>query len=85
LPNLTGSSMPAGGFLGKDQLSIHGYLEKTSGRLHQAHLCIREHLFQLSRQTGGSGLVVSDNAVLNRHIHIIDASRKKMEANRRES
>jgi hypothetical protein len=77
--------MPAGGFLGKDQLSIHGYLEQTSGRLHQAHLCIREHLFQLSRQTGGSGLVVSNNAVLNRHIHGAGVPGERMVANRRES
>jgi hypothetical protein len=64
--------MPAGCLLGKHQLAIDSHLEQTSGRLHQADLRVGKHLSQLSRQTGGSRLVVSDNAVLNRHIHEAD-------------
>jgi hypothetical protein len=77
--------MPADCLLGKHQLTINGYFEQTSGRRHQADLRVGEHLFQLSRQTGGSGLVVSDNAVLNRHIHDADTRARQMDTNRRES
>jgi hypothetical protein len=78
--------MPADRLLGKHQLSIHGHLEQTSGRLHQTHLCVGKHLLQLSRQTGGSGLVVSNNAILNRHEHDANMpSRMRETANRRES
>jgi hypothetical protein len=53
----------------KDQVSVHGDLEDTAGGGHQADLGVRELLFQLSRQTGGSGLVVSDDAILDDHAH----------------
>jgi hypothetical protein len=58
-----------GSFFGKDQLAIGGNLEYTAGRLDQTDFRAGEYLLQLSRQTGGSGLVVSDDAVLNGHIH----------------
>jgi hypothetical protein len=32
--------------------------------------CIRPPILELSRQTGGSGLVVSNNAVFDRDFHI---------------
>lgn len=72
--------MPPGSLLGEDQLSIHRHLEQAPGRLHQAHLCLWKHLFQLSRQTGGPGLVVSDYAILDRDKHDAGAPGKKMEA-----
>jgi hypothetical protein len=64
--------MTADGFFGKDQLSVDRNFEYPAGGLNQAHFGTRKDLLQLSRQTGSSGLVVSNNAVLNGHIHCND-------------
>jgi hypothetical protein len=69
LHNLTRCRVSASGFLGEDQLTVYGDLEQAAGGLDETDLRIREGLLQLSRQTGSPGFVVSDNAVLNRHMH----------------
>jgi hypothetical protein len=61
--------MPPKGLLGKDQVAVHGNLEDAAGGRDQPDLGVRYVLFQLSRQTGGSRLVVSDDAVLDDHAH----------------
>ena len=65
--------MSPSGFLGEDQLTVYGYLEQAAGGRDQTDLRIRKDLLQLSRQTGSPGFIVSDNAVLDRHMHGADA------------
>lgn len=62
--------MPAARLLGKDQLAVHRDLEQAAGGLDQLNFRLRVRLLQLSRQTGGSGLVVSNNAVLDCYMHV---------------
>lgn len=50
--------------------AVNRHLEYPTGRLDQADLSVRIGLLQLGRQTGGSGLIVSDNAILNRNLHL---------------
>jgi hypothetical protein len=69
LEDLARLGVAAARFLGEHQLSVHGNFEQTTRGLHQPDLGFGECLLQLSRQTGGSGLIVSDNAVLNRYKH----------------
>src|SRR5512147_1216747 len=57
------------GLFGEDQVSVHRDLEDAAGRGHQAHLGVGQFLLQLSRQTGGSRLVISDDAVLDDDPH----------------
>jgi hypothetical protein len=57
--------------LGKDEIAVHRNLEHPAGRRHQADLRLREQLLQLSRQTGGSRLVISDNAILDHDAHAL--------------
>ena len=54
------------GLLREHQLAVHRHLEDAAGGGHQPDLGVGKRLLQLSRQTGGSGLVVSDDAVLDR-------------------
>jgi len=56
-------------FFRKDQTPVHGDFEDPTGRRHQPDIGIRNLFFQLSRQTGGSRLVVSDDAVFDDHAH----------------
>jgi hypothetical protein len=55
--------------LGEDETAVHRHIEDPTGRLHESNLCAGERLRELSRQTGGSGLIVSDDAVLDRDQH----------------
>ena len=61
--------MPTAGPLGEDQSAVHRYLEYTTGGLDQAHLRLGEGLPQLGRQTGGPGLIVSNDAVFEGDLH----------------
>ena len=61
--------MPPERPLGEDQRVTHRHFEDTTGRRDQLDVGIGKRLLQLSRQTGGSGLVVSDNAELDTHMH----------------
>ena len=58
-----------GSLLGKDQLSVHCDFEESPRGLHQAHVGLGKSLLQLSRQTGSSGLIVSNDTVLNGDLH----------------
>jgi hypothetical protein len=61
--------MPPAGLLGEDDLPVHLDLEDPTRRWDEAHFRVREGLLQLGRQTGGQRLVVSDDAILDRHPH----------------
>jgi hypothetical protein len=61
--------MPPAGLLGEDELPLCLDLEHPARRRDEAHVSIGESLLQLGRQTGGSRLVVSDDAILDRHPH----------------
>jgi hypothetical protein len=61
--------MPPERPLGEDQRVIHRHLEDSTGGRDQLNVGSGIRLLQLSRQTGGSGLVVSDDAELDTHMH----------------
>jgi hypothetical protein len=69
LQNLRRLRVPAERLLGKDQVPVHGDLEDAPGGRDQPDLGVGDVLFQLSRQTGGSRLIVSDDAVLDDDPH----------------
>jgi hypothetical protein len=72
-------------FLGEHEHAVDGHLEESARRLEQPDCGIRKGLLELSCQTGGSWLVVSDNAVLDRHVHDRRQVFACSEGNRRES
>src|SRR6266853_5598408 len=51
------------------QIAVDGHFEDAARRGHQPDFGIGNFMLQLSRQTGGSRLVVSDDAVLDDHAH----------------
>jgi hypothetical protein len=51
------------------EIPVHGYLEQATRRFDQTHLGIGISFLQLGRQTGGAGFIVSDNAILDGHLH----------------
>ncbi len=55
--------------LGEEQPAVHDHLEHAARRLEQLHLGVRERATELGRQTGGPGLVVSNDAVFDRNAH----------------
>ena len=61
--------MAPGRALGIDQLALKGHLKDTPGALDQRDLKPGNGLRELGRQTGGPGLVVSDDAELDRELH----------------
>jgi len=68
--------------LRKDEIAVHRYLEHPAGRRHQADLRFREQLLQLSRQTGGSRLVISDDTILDydAHAHLLTGGQGSRES-----
>jgi hypothetical protein len=70
LQDLRRLRVPAERLLGKDQVAVHCDLEDAAGGRDQPDLGVGYVLLQLSRQTGGSRLVVSDDAVLDDHAHV---------------
>lgn len=49
--------------------SVAQNLESSAARRHEIDCRVRVFLRELSRQTGGSGIVVSDRAVLDLDLH----------------
>jgi hypothetical protein len=70
LQHLTGVRMPPQRLLGEDAAAIHIDLEHASRRLDELHFGVRVLLTDLSRQTGSSRFVVSNNAVLDHYPHM---------------
>jgi hypothetical protein len=71
--DLSGLGMPAKRPLGEHQAAIDRHFEHPAGRGDQAHVGIGPRLLELGRQTGGSRLVVSDNAVFDDGAHTLPA------------
>lgn len=63
--------MAAGAQLREHQRPVHRHLEGPARRVDQMHVGAREGLPQLGRQTGGPGMVVSDDAVLDTDPHAV--------------
>lgn len=55
--------------LGEHRVAVHGHLEDSPRGLDQLGLDTGKLFLQLSRQTGGSGLVVSNDAVFDADVH----------------
>jgi hypothetical protein len=69
LQDLTRLGVPAERFLGEDLMPVDLDLEPAARGLDQLDVGLRIVLANLSRQTGGSRLVVSNDAVFNRDAH----------------
>jgi hypothetical protein len=65
----------AEGLFGEDAAPVDLDLEHAAGRLDQLHVGVRVCLTNFRRQTGGPRLVVSDDAVFDRHTHGVNDSR----------
>jgi len=57
------------GTFGKHQRSIDSHLEHAAGGLDQLDVGLGPRPRELGRQTGGPGLIVSDQAVFDRDAH----------------
>jgi hypothetical protein len=77
--------MPPQRLLRKHELPVDGDFEQSSRRLDQFDVNARVGLLQLSRQTDGSRAVVSDNTILNSHMHWGEHLIRKATRDRRES
>jgi len=56
-------------FLGKHQLAVNGHVERAAGGLEQLDLDAGNLPAKLRRQTGGAGLVISNDAILDVDVH----------------
>jgi len=56
-------------FLGKHQLAVNRHVEDAAGGLDQLDLDAGNLPAKLRRQTGGAGLVVSNDAVCDADLH----------------
>ena len=63
------SGVASSGLFGEHECTVDSHLEESARRLEQPNLRLRIDLLKLGRQTGSSGLVVSDNTVLDRYMH----------------
>jgi len=63
------------GFLGEDPATVDLDLKHAARRLDQLHVGVGVALADFGRQTGGAGLVVSDDAVFDRDTHAVKDSR----------
>jgi len=61
--------VPAEPKLRKNQVAVDADLERAAGALNELDGRFGINLANLSRQTGGSRFVVSDDAVLNSDLH----------------
>jgi hypothetical protein len=61
--------MASDGLLREDEAAVNRHVEYAARRLDGADFGIGKGLLQLSRQTGGSGLIVSNDAILDGDEH----------------
>ncbi len=66
---LAGLRVAAKALLGEDPDAVHRHLEDAARPFDQLDGRLGQRPLELSRQTGGSGLVVSDSAVFDRDVH----------------
>ena len=64
------SRVPAELLLREDEATVDDHLEHAAARVDESDLGLGVLLFQHGRQTGGSGPVVSDDAVFDRDVHV---------------
>lgn len=69
LEHLFVSGVTADPFLGEHEPTVRNDLESPAGRFDQFDGGLRIPILQCSRQTGGFGSVVSDDAVLDCDVH----------------
>ena len=74
LDDFTRRRVPAQLLLGEQEQAVYHDLEHASRRLDQLNVGVRECLTKLGRQTGGPRLVVSNDAVFDRHSHGVNIS-----------
>jgi len=70
LPNLAVPGVPPQPEFREHKGVVHGDLERAARRLDQADVDAMVDFFQLGRQTGSPGVVVSDDAVLDADTHV---------------
>jgi len=73
-PHLTLPGVPSQSQLREHERAVHGDFECAARRLDQADLDVPVSSLQLGRQTGGPGIVVSDDAILDADTHGIAPS-----------
>jgi hypothetical protein len=61
--------VPLQRFLRKHPSAVHFHLEDAAGRFDELDFRVRKGLADLGRQTGGPGLIVSDDAEFNGDAH----------------
>ena len=61
--------MSSRALLGKGEDSVHGHVEYAPRRLDEVDVGARKLVTDLRCQTGSAGLVVSNDAIMNRHAH----------------
>ena len=61
--------MPFELLLGEDQPRIEHDLKQSPGRLDELDIGMGKRRAEFGRQTGGAGLIVSDDAVLDGNTH----------------
>jgi hypothetical protein len=66
--------MASQGLLREDATPVDLHLEHAARRLNQLHVSVGVGLADLGRQTGGPGLVVSDDAVFDGDAHAVNDS-----------
>ncbi len=67
--DLSGLRVSSQRLLGEHELAVNHDLEHAARRLDELHSGLRVRPLDLGRQTGGPGLVPSDDAVLDAHPH----------------
>ena len=67
--------MTPSALLGKNDAAVHLHLEDAAGGLDELHFRVGKRVANLGRQTGGPRFVVSDDAVLDRDLHVVNDSR----------
>jgi hypothetical protein len=72
--HFAGLRMASQGLLREDATPVDLHLEHAARRLNQLHVSVGVGLADLGRQTGGPGLVVSDDAVFDGDAHAVNDS-----------
>jgi hypothetical protein len=73
--DFTGLGVAPRALLGENDAAVHLYFKDAAGGLDEFHFRMREGIANLGRQTGGPRFVVSDDAVLDRDLHVVNDSR----------
>jgi len=75
LHDFSGLGVASQRLLGENATTVDLHFEHAARRLDQLYVGVGVGLADFGRQTGGSGLVVSDDAVFDRNAHAVNDSR----------